>query len=107
MVQEQGYIVHVNRLRYRVQPEASPSMNTSHKEDWQLPQTDHFLLEGTLPVLVEHPPPEDPGVEVPEEPDLPALEHVRQPSVVYIPPQQGVISSQLPPPYSPQGSVST
>ena len=70
-------VVHVNRLRYRVQPEASPSRNTSLKEDWQPPQTDHFLVEGTPPVLVEHTPPEDPGVEVPEEPDLPALEQVR------------------------------
>ena len=33
--------------------------------------------------------------------------YLSQPSVVHIPPQQGVISSQLPPPYSPQGSVST
>ena len=81
-------VVHVNRLRYRVQPEASPLMNTSHKQDWRPSQTDHLLVEGTPPVLVEHDaPPEDPGVEVPEEPntmpgclaerDLPALEQVR------------------------------
>ena len=69
----------MNRLRYRVQPEASPLRNTSHKEDWQPPQTDliHFLVKWTPSVLVEHTPPEDPGVEVPEEPDLPALEQVR------------------------------
>ena len=80
-------VVHVNRLRYRVQPEASTLMNTNHKQDWQPPQTDHLLVEGTPPVLVEHAPPEDPGVEVSEEPntmpgclaepDLPALEQVR------------------------------
>eukprot|EP00731_Ephydatia_muelleri_P033383 Em0028g58a len=80
-------VVHVNRLRYRVQPEASPLMNTSHKQDWQPPQTDHLLVEETPSVLVEHAPPEDPGVEVSEEPntmpgclaepDLPALEQVR------------------------------
>eukprot|EP00731_Ephydatia_muelleri_P025315 Em0017g398a len=79
-------VFHVNRLRYRVQPEASPMMNTSHKQDWRPPQTDHLLVEGTPPVLSEHAPPEDPGVEVPEEPntmprrlaepDLPALEQV-------------------------------
>ena len=62
-------VVHVNRLRYRVQPEASPLMNTSHKQDWRLPQTDHLLVEGTPPVLGEHAPPEHPGVEVPEEPN--------------------------------------
>ncbi|KAL5494245.1 hypothetical protein EMCRGX_G015536 [Ephydatia muelleri] len=74
-------------LRDFVEPEASPLMNTSHKQDWQPPQTDHLLVEGTPPVLVEHAPPEDPGVEVSEEPntmpgclaepDLPALEQVR------------------------------
>ena len=53
-------LVHV---RYRVQPpEASPLMNTSHKQDWRPPQIDHLLVERTPPVLVEHAPPEDPGV---------------------------------------------
>ena len=68
-------VVHVNRLRYHVQPEASPLMNTSYKEDWQPPN--HFLVEGTPPVLAEHTPPEEPGVDVPEEPDIPVLEQVR------------------------------
>lgn len=61
-------------------------MNTSDKQFWQAPQTDHILVEVTPPVLVEHihAPPEDPGVEVPEEPnlmpaepDLPAQEQDR------------------------------
>ena len=28
-------VVHVNRLRYHVQPEASPVKKTSHKQDWK------------------------------------------------------------------------
>ena len=59
----------MNRLKYRVQPEASPVKKTSYKQDGQPPQTDHLLVKGHPPVLVEHAPPEDPGVEVPEEPN--------------------------------------